>query len=317
MEAFFIMFRNVLLFSALAIPGYIMVKSGLVKSEQSGILSKLLMYIGMPFMIISGTVNNLVLSGELIAQLLIVAVVGLAYVLALFFLTKPLVASEKNEKTRAIMRFSSIFANNGFLGLPLAIAVFGRSSRVFMLLIVLNIINNLLLYTLGTYLISGDKKNMSLKKALLNPVLIGFAAGIVMNLLDVRSLVPEVVTFSDHFSSIVTPISMTVLGMKLATVKLSSLFTSKRNYYVSALKLIASPLVIVAILLAAKLLFSVSNDVILAFFVAFAMPTAGLASTFTDIYSGDVENAAVFTLGTTLFSIATIPLLFWILNCLI
>ena len=317
MGEFIIMLRNVLLFSALAIPGYIMVKGGLVKAEQSGVLSKLLMYIGMPFMIISGTVNNLVLSGELIAQLLIVAAVGLGYVLALFFLTKPLVAPEKNEKTRAIMRFSSIFANNGFLGLPLAIAVFGRNSRVFTLLIVLNIINNLLLYTLGTYLISGDKKNMSIKKALLNPVLIGFAAGIVMNLLDVKSLVPEVVTFSDHFSSIVTPISMTVLGMKLATVKLSSLFTSKRNYYVSALKLIVSPLVIVGILLASKLLFSVSNDVILAFFVAFAMPTAGLASTFTDIYNGDIENAVVFTLGSTIFSIVTIPILFWLLNCLI
>ena len=317
MGEFIIMLRNVLMFVALAIPGYVLVKCGMVKSEQSGILSKMLMYVGMPFMIISGTVNNLKLSAELMLQMVIVAAVGVAYTIVWFLVSGPMTAGEKNEKTAAMMRFCSIFGNNGFLGLPLAIAVFGRASRVFTLLIVLNIINNLLLYTLGTYLVSGDKKSMSLKKALLNPVLIGFAVGIVMNLLNVKELIPEAATFSDHFSGIVTPISMTVLGMKLANVKLSSLVTSKKNYYVSLIKLILVPVVIIGLLLAARLIFDVSNDVILAFFIAFAVPTAGLSSTFADMYNGDTEHAVVFTLGSTLYSIVTIPILFWVLNLLI
>ena len=317
MGEFIIMLRNVLMFVALAIPGYILVKCGMVKSEQSGILSKILMYVGMPFMIISGTVNNLTLSAELMVQLLVVAAIGVAYTVVWFLVSKPLTSGEKNEKTAAMMRFCSIFGNNGFLGLPLAIAVFGRDSRVFTLLIVLNIINNLLLYTLGTYLVSGDRKSMSLKKALLNPVLIGFVVGIVMNLLNVKAYIPEAATFSDHFSSIVTPISMTVLGMKLATVKLSSLVTSKRNYYVSLVKLIFVPAIIVALLLVTSLFFEVSNDVILAFFIAFAVPTAGLSSTFADMYNGDTEHAVVFTLGSTLYSVLTIPILFWILNLFI
>lgn len=33
------------------------------------------------------------------------------------------------------------------------------------------------------------------------------------------------------------------------------------------------------------------------------MPTAGLASTFSDHYDGEAENAVVFTLGTTLLSV--------------
>jgi predicted permease len=152
---------------------------------------------------------------------------------------------------------------------------------------------------------------------LLNPVLIGFAVGIVMNLLNVKELIPEAATFSDHFSGIVTPISMTVLGMKLANVKLLSLVTSKKNYYVSLIKLILVPVVIIGLLLAARLVFDVSNDVILAFFIAFAVPTAGLSSTFADMYNGDTEHAVVFTLGSTLYSIVTIPILFWVLNLLI
>jgi predicted permease len=167
------------------------------------------MYIGLPFMIVSGTVNNLKLDAQLLAQLLIVAAISIAYTLFTFFASGILTSSEKDRSARAMMRFSAIFANNGFLGLPLAIAVFGRDSRVFTVLIVLNIINNLLMYTLGAYLISGEKKSISLKKGLLNPVLIAFVVGIALNLLNVKSLIPEVVTYSDHFSSIVTPLSMT------------------------------------------------------------------------------------------------------------
>ena len=50
---------------------------------------------------------------------------------------------------------------------------------------------------------------------------------------------------------------------------------------------------------------------------AFAMPTAGLASTFADGFNGDTENAVAFTLGTTILSILTIPTLYWLLNLLL
>ncbi len=47
-------------------------------------------------------------------------------------------------------------------------------------------------------------------------------------------------------------------------------------------------------------------------FVAFAMPTAGLASAFADSLGGDTKNAVAFTLGTTIISIVTIPVLYCI-----
>ena len=53
------------------------------------------------------------------------------------------------------------------------------------------------------------------------------------------------------------------------------------------------------------------------FFVAFAMPTAGLASAFSDQYNGDTDNAVIFTLGTTVPSVATIPVLYWVLRCVV
>lgn len=311
MEEFITMLRNVLLFVALAIPGYILVKGKVLKPEHSGVLSKLLMYLALPFMIFSGVVKNLTFNAESLQMLLLVAVLGIVCVMAMFFVSAPLTKIEKNQKTKGMMRFCAVFANNGFLGIPLASAVFGTDSPEFTVLIVLNIINNVLMYTLGAYLTTGDKKNISVKKAFLNPVLVAFVLGCVCNLLDVAKSVPDVLTFSNHFSNIVIPISMTVIGMKLGAVSMKSLFVSRKMYYVSFLKLVLFPVALTAALLAVK---SVSTAIVLGVFVSFATPTAGLAATFADEFDGDTENAVIFTLGTTVLSVLTIPTLYWVLN---
>lgn len=208
-----------------------------------------------------------------------------------------------------------VFSNNGFLGIPLAKAVFG-DSPVLTYLIILNIITNVLMFTLGVYLISGDKNTIRLEKALFNPVLIAFVVGIVLNLTNVTEYVPEVSTYSSHFSNIVTPLSMTILGVKMAGVNFGKIFANVYTYAVSAVKLIALPAIGVGLTFLFKLIFPINADMIVGFFIAVAMPTAGLASTFSDQYDGDTENAVAFTLGTTLFSAVTIPVLYWLL-CLL
>ena len=273
----------------------------------------------MPFLILSGTVNNISFDKALIIKLILTSAVGIAFTFAMFFLSKPITAMEKSEKTRGMMRFCMAFSNNGFLGIPLAVAVFGADSPVMTVLVILNIITNILMYTLGVYLVSGDKSRISLKKAFLNPVLIAFIVGVVLNLMKVNTYIPEISTFSAHFSGLVTPLSMTILGMKMAEIRFVSLFKSPRMYYVCSMKLVAFPCIILALLLAAKHLGAgiVDDSIILGFFIAFAMPTAGLASTFADGFGGDTENAVSMTLGTTVLSIFTIPIIYWVLSYLV
>lgn len=317
---FIVMLKNVIVFVLLAIPGFLLVKTKQLKAEQSGAMSKLLMYIGMPFLMITSVMNNLVLSGELILTLVVVAAIGIAYTVLTFVLSAPLTAKEREEKTRGMMRFACTFSNNGFLGLPLAIAVFGAGSKALTVMIIANIVTNVLMYTLGIYLVSGDKKMMSPKKAILNPILIGFVIGIILNLLKVKDYLPEVATYSAHMSNLVTPLSMTILGMKLGGIKFTSLFTSIKIYYVSFVKLILVPMVLAGILLAVKAMFVggiVTADVVVGMFLAFGMPTAGLASTFADQFDGDTDSAVSFTLGSTVLSILTIPLLYWLVTLLV
>ena len=319
MGALLIMLKNVVLFVTLALPGYLLVKAKVLDSQHSGVLSKLLMYVGMPFLILSGTVNNIYFDKALIIKLILTSAVGIAFTFAMFFLSKPITAMEKSEKTRGMMRFCMAFSNNGFLGIPLAVAVFGADSPVMTVLVILNIITNILMYTLGVYLVSGDKSRISLKKAFLNPVLIAFIVGVVLNLMKVNTYIPEISTFSSHFSGLVTPLSMTILGMKMAEIRFVSLFKSPRMYYVCSMKLVAFPCIILALLLTAKHLGAgiVDDSIILGIFIAFAMPTAGLASTFADGFGGDTENAVSMTLGTTVLSILTIPIIYWVLSYLV
>ena len=92
-----------------------------------------------------------------------------------------------------------------------------------------------------------------------------------------------------------------------------------RNIGIALLKLVVFPFLIVGILLGIKSIFTngiVDFDLIMGVFMAFAVPTAGLASTFSNQCDGDTEGAVAFTLGTTILSVITIPLIYWLL-CII
>jgi len=318
MDTLLIMLKNVIIFVLLAIPGYLLVKGKLLKAQESGALSKLLTNVGMPGLILSSTLG-LEFSGEFTKSIIVMAVICVLFTLVMFFTSAWLCAGEKQEKTRGMMRFCAVFANSGFIGIPLASAVFGGDSPVLAYLIVSNIVMNVMMFTLGVYLISGDKSAINIKKAVLTPVFLAFVAGIILNLLGVVKVVPELNTFTNHLKGLVTPLSMTVLGMKLAEVPIKRLLTSGRMYYVSFLRLLLYPVLGLAAMLALRMIpaLSIGADTVIGFFVGFAMPTAGLASAFSDQYNGDTDNAVILTLGTTIVSILTIPALYWALRLVV
>ena len=215
MYAFKEMLINVIIFVALAIPGYILVKTKTLKAEQSIALSKLLMWVGLPFMILS-SLFNVTFTKTLVKGMTIVVAVSSVCFVGMFFLSFLLTKKEKDKKKQGMLRFAMLFSNNGFLGLPLAEALFqGTNPDAYFYLIILNILTNCLMYTIGIYFVTGDKSKMSVKKAVLNPVIIAFVLGVALNLLNVQKYVPQVVTYSNHFKGMVAALSMTILGMKL------------------------------------------------------------------------------------------------------
>ncbi len=323
MDAFIPMLKNTLLFVALAIPGYLLVKIKLLKQQDSAVLSNLLTYIGLPFMIFSGTIG-VSFNADTLTNLGISAVFAILVTVAFFFLTNLFYFRVKSkddedrltlEKRKGMLRFCTLLSNNGFLGLPLAAAVFDNNT--FTCVVIFNIVTNMFIYTLGVYLASCDRKTVSFKKIIYNPVLIAFVLGVICNLLGIKKLVPEMVSFSDHFKNLVTPLAMLVLGMKMGNIKFSVLFKNVQLYIVSLYKLIVMPVVATAIAFCFYRFEFVGLDIVNAVFIAFAMPTAGLAPVFADKFKSDIDCATICTLGTTIFSIITIPLLYLLLCSII
>ncbi len=316
MDAFLIMLKNVLVFVLLAVPGVIVVKTKMLKSQQSTALSKILLYVGAPFLVID-KMFDISFDGELLKVVLVSAALGVGFNLLCVFLSRFAVTREKEVQTKGITRFCMIFANNGFLGFPLAAAVFPDRPLVMVALVIFNIICCVFMYTIGIVFVTGDRRAMSVKKAVFNPILIAFIIGLLLNLLKVDELLPEATIYAGHLSGLVTPLSMIILGMKLGEVNVKKLFTSAKMYYVAAIKLVVVPVVVLALGFAINSLFEIGTDVLFALFIGFALPTATTSTALADGYAGDVDNAAIFTLGTTMLSIATIPLLYGLLVLLI
>jgi len=317
METLIVMLKNVLIFLLLAVPGYLLVKGKILGVKESETLSKLLTNLGMPFLVLSSTLK-LQLSGEFTKSIVVMAVLGALFLLLMFFTSVWLVRGVQDRKKSGAIRFCMMFVNNGFIGIPLVRAVFGEGSPLMAYLIVLNIVMNMFIFTVGIYLISGDRSAVNLKKAFLTPVFIAFLAGIILNLLGVGEIIPEIQTYATHLSGIVTPLAMLVLGMKMTRVPMKRLFTSGWMYYTSAVRLLVYPVVGVAAMLLLRnvpFLALGSNEVI-AFFIGYALPTATMGTVLCDQYEGDTDMAVTLTLGMTILSVVTIPVLYWLL-CMI
>lgn len=313
MDSFYLMVKNVLIFIALAIPGYILVKTKQLGSKKTRVLSNILVNIGVPFLIANSTLK-IGITVDVVLAMVISAIISVGSVFGMFLISKLLFIKCEETKKIRVAKFAICFSNSGFLGIPIALALFGDVSLVTICVIVMNIFMNIPMFSLGVYIMTGDKKDMSLKKMFLNPTLIAFVIAIIINLTDVMEYVPEVETYTGYLKDIVTPISMIILGMKLGDVSIVSLFKSKLAYVTSVFKLVVYPVLLVGILLLIRLVVNIDNAIIVAAFIAFSMPTASLITSFADKYDSDSSFAVVSTLLSTILCVLTIPLLYYILN---
>ena len=84
----------------------------------------------------------------------------------------------KNRARERVLRFGSIFANCGFMSLPLQQSLLGEDGTLYGSAYV--IVFNLVIWSYGVFLISGDRKYIQPKKLFINPGIIGLLIGIII-----------------------------------------------------------------------------------------------------------------------------------------
>ena len=121
-----------------------------------------------------------------------------------------------------------------------------------------------------------------------------------------------VVDFTNHLGNLCLPISLLIIGALLATQDMKKMLSSWRLYFFNFIKLLIVPLFICLLTKLVTLGMEDSHSIILFCTVIAAMPSATTVAMLSEMYDLDSPYAAQVVGTTSLFSLATLPLMFFI-----
>lgn len=309
LDNFLVVLINTGIMLLYAVPGFILSKTKLLKSDHAKILSTILLYICSPLLNIYAF-QKVTVTTELSVNLLITFGFGLVTMLALMMLMALLFRKKNNDIRYRVATVCAAFGNEAFLGVPLVEAILpGFAAGAAMCTIYLTAMN-ILGWTLACYLITKDKKYISIKRILLNPATIGLVIAVIFYFLDWHFVsIPKVGIAFDNFITILsrmsTPLCMIALGMRLASTNIKSLFLDPLRYVVVSIKQFAFPLVIFAVVL----LIPIDVEFKKAFVILSAVPSAQITQSFCELIGEGQEDSASNCLLSTLSCILTLPLI--------
>ena len=225
--------------------GYVCRKTGIIDTSASKALSRLIVSVGQPMMIISALAN-----AEYTAENLNIAwqTTLISFVVhTLLALVSYLICRRNNRADRSkIFEFTLVFANCGFIGFPILDSILGDGRGSFMGAFYV-IAFHLFLWTWGIMILGRGREDirMTPKKALLNYGTVPCAIGLALYLLKPVLELPDAFgKFFSYLGNLCTPISVLITGALLATISLPKMFTNRRLYLHSAVKLIGFPVLI-------------------------------------------------------------------------
>lgn len=304
MENAEIILNQTLIMLILIIVGIICKKTKIITDDGNKELSKLVLTVVNPIVILMAYQTDY--KPQLVKNLLIAFRLSiLSYIILI--VAAYLLIPQKDGRETQIERFSAIYSNCGFMGIPLVNALFG-SEGIFYLTAFLTVFN-LVVWTHGIILISGERNLKNIVKVFYSPVIISIVLGIIMFFAQIR--LPDIITDSLNFiSNLNTPLAMIVSGVTIADTKILKLLKKPGIYYVSFLKLILLPL----ILIAAFSLFNVNEQVRITVLVAASAPAAAMCTLQCIRYEKNSLYASEIFAASTILSVVTLPIIVHIDN---
>ena len=282
--------------------GFLIVKAKLLNSEDSKILSIIVLYLIIPCVIINAfqvdytpqTVKGLLiaLAGSVMTQVILLIVVSILG--RVFHLNEVEVAS-------------IYYSNSGNLIVPIVTFILGKEwvlyGCVFMS------VQLVFIWTHCKKIISRES-TYDWRKIVLNINMISIAIGIVLFLTRIH-LPEDINSTLSAVGGMIGPASMIVTGMLFAGMDFKQIFASKRVYFVTFLRLIVVP-AIALVLIKFSYLASLSSNgpkIMLIVFLAIITPSASTVTQMCQVYENDSQYASAINVVTTLLAIVTMPLM--------
>ena len=200
------------------------------------------------------------------------------------------------------------FCNNGFMGFPVALALFGEEGLT--LTVILGIPFNLLLYSVGARMVCMDLPQsrsghpLSWGRAVFSVINLSMAIGLLLYFTQLP--LPQALSAPlGYLSDATTPLSMIITGMNLSQGKAADILRDRDVFTASGTRLLLFPLAAWALI---RLIPGVDPLIAGAALINLAMPAPAAAALLGEQYGGCTQLAARTVFLSSLLCIVTIPL---------
>lgn len=304
-----IVLKQMIVLFVLMVVGYSCYKLTWLDQNSYAKLSKIVVNVFNPMLIINGVVGQAA-GNDMKKILLNLALVGIYFAL-LVILSFPLVKLlGLKAPTESLYRMMLIFSNVGFMGIPVISSVYGEGIVLYIAFYILGY--NFLLYTYGIHLAAisvhneeaDEKQKDSFLKLILNPGVIACVIAIIIFATNIPISGPAASLVS-YLGEPAVPMSMILIGASMAQQDWKKLFQDGKIYLFLAIRLLLIP--IVAALIIGRL--SLDPQIAGLFILMLAMPVGSIVVLLATDRGADETCCIRGSVLSTLFSVITIPII--------
>jgi len=292
----------------LLVVGYGCGKIGYLGGELDRKLSRLVINITCPALIMSSAMTDKLPEREYILPLLLISFITYTILIGIGFLFPRYLTKKKSEE--GILGFTMIFGNVGFMGYPVVASLFGYEAVFYAA--VLNVVNTLGVFTVGTILLTGGgeiERERFQKKVLYSTPMLASYLTMAIVALDIDNVPAYVSHPLATLGNFTIPAALLIIGSSISNISIKKMLGNGVVYLTSLIRLFLLPVLVFYITKA----FGFSEFVVKINTVVIAMPVATYGTILCLKYGRDTTLITEATFITTLLSMVSIPILVLIL----
>ena len=295
---FITVFTQVSVLMLMIAVGFIAAKTGIMTEAGAACCTDIALIIATPCVIIKSLARRF---DAAVMKSLLLAIALTLLVQVLMITLGTLLLRSKDLRRQRTLRFGSIFANCGFMSLPLQEVMLGSDGTLYGSAYV--IMFNLVVWSYGVYLISGDKRYIQPKKLFVNPGIAGLLIGLIIFVFSVP--VPRVLSSTvNYLAAIYTPLPMLIIGYHLSKTNVLKAFKDFQCIIAVLLRLIVYPLVSLGVLY----ILGVRGTLLVSVIISLSAPVAAVTTMFSSKFGGGDTALSVDMVSlSTVLSIITMP----------
>jgi predicted permease len=289
---------------ALVVVGYIAGKLGYLGGDFDRQLSRLVINITCPALILSSAMTGELPDRQFILPLLLISLVTYIILTGAAFLLPRYLTKKKDDE--GAIGFALMFGNVGFMGYPVVASIFGHEAVFYAA--VLNVVNTFAVFTVGTILITGrsdvEQKRFEKKVLYSTPMLAAYLtmAIVALEIDNIPEAISQPLTM---LGNITVPAALLIIGSSMSNLSLRTMLGNATVYTTTLFRLAILPVGIHFVMRA----LGFSPFVVNINTLVIAMPVATYGTILCLKYQKDTTMITEVTFITTLLSMISITLL--------